>query len=364
MQRLSQASLITLIIGVVVLAGLAVAAGLGLFADAPLKDRAMGPMLHYIPADTPLVVVGRGAPGAARQMELWLDRIDIRDLDPLLDQANEVEHDSVADDGDHALTFLRQVDLDAELTLDRLMLAGLELSQVQASAHSRGGVLVIEPLAGVLEGGRVDARAEIDLRPAQPIIRIQPIFELESLARALQPWGLGERLDGRGRLVHAAVGTVVPARRRPVHRRGIVGAPRTAADRHDLSLGRFELRSGRADGPSTPSAGGGVPVAVSTRVGRPSDRARVVVDLERLRRPEVEGRLGDLQVRVPAAAQVVGHVVGWQGLEHQHVAVEVDPWGVDGLGQAHAVQRPAQQDVRLDVGDPLAAGRPEAEHRA
>jgi len=123
------------------------------------------------------------------------------DLDRILGQLPGSEDPvGTEGEGDHALAFLRHMDLDATLELDELIVGGLETREVEAVARSRDGVLVISPLSGALEGGRLSAQVEIDTRPEVPEIRLRPVFDLESLGAALSPWGLDSFLDGRGGL--------------------------------------------------------------------------------------------------------------------------------------------------------------------
>lgn len=122
------------------------------------------------------------------------------DLDRILDTMPGSARTRAEETEDHALAFLRDMDLDAALDLERLIVSGLEVRDVDATARSRGGVLVIEPLTGALAGGRLDARANIDLRPARPEVRIEPRFELNDIGEALAPWGLKDRLTGGGTL--------------------------------------------------------------------------------------------------------------------------------------------------------------------
>lgn len=125
---------------------------------------------------------------------------ELLDLDRLLEKLPASGERTAAASDDHALAFLRHMDVDASLLLDRLIVSGFTVSNVDAAAAGRRGVLVIEPLTGALAGGRLDARAEIDLRPAQPRVRVEPRFELSDIGEALAPWGMQERLSGGGHL--------------------------------------------------------------------------------------------------------------------------------------------------------------------
>lgn len=96
------------------------------------------------------------------------------------------------------LMLFSELDLDASLRLDGMRVAALDLDQVSARAQVRDGILVIDPLAGELAGGRLDAHAEVNFREVEPVISMTPRFHVERLAVALAPWGLDTIVDGRG----------------------------------------------------------------------------------------------------------------------------------------------------------------------
>jgi len=96
------------------------------------------------------------------------------------------------------LLLLRDMDLTASLALDGMRISGLELTDVRTRLEARNGVVTIDPLAGALAGGRVDAIATIDLNAEPARVNIAPVFDLESLGAALAPWGLDRFVTGRG----------------------------------------------------------------------------------------------------------------------------------------------------------------------
>lgn len=103
-----------------------------------------------------------------------------------------------AAEAESPLLLLRDMDLDARLDLERMRVSGLDLQNIKARMEAVGGVVTIDPLSGALAGGRVDAIATIDLNAEPPDVRLAPVFDLESLSRALEPWGLDRFLTGSG----------------------------------------------------------------------------------------------------------------------------------------------------------------------
>lgn len=103
-----------------------------------------------------------------------------------------------ADPGESPLLLLKEFDVDARLELGTLVLAGLDLFDVNARVRSTGGVVNVDPLSGRLDGGRLDAVAMADLNVEPPLVQFDPVFELESLSDALAPWGLSSFLSGAG----------------------------------------------------------------------------------------------------------------------------------------------------------------------
>jgi AsmA protein len=120
------------------------------------------------------------------------------DVDALLATLPEVEAGAPAEDGESPLLMLRDLDLDARLELDAMRVSGLDLREINARMQAVRGTVTIDPLSGALSGGRLDAVGVIDLNAAPPTVRLAPVFDLQSLAVALAPWGLDRFLSGSG----------------------------------------------------------------------------------------------------------------------------------------------------------------------
>ena len=96
------------------------------------------------------------------------------------------------------LLLLRDMDLDAELTLDEMKISGLTLNSIRTRVLAEKGVVTIDPLSGALSGGRLDAVGRVDLNADPPRVSLSPVFDLESLGQALGPWGMDRFLTGSG----------------------------------------------------------------------------------------------------------------------------------------------------------------------
>lgn len=103
-----------------------------------------------------------------------------------------------AADAESPLLLLRDIDLDAQLELDAMRVSGLDLRDIRARMQAVRGVVTIDPLSGALAGGQLDAVGVIDLNAVPPKLRLAPVFDLESLAEALAPWGMDRFLSGSG----------------------------------------------------------------------------------------------------------------------------------------------------------------------
>lgn len=99
---------------------------------------------------------------------------------------------------DSPLLLLRDMDLDADLTLDAMKISGLDLTSIRTRVLAENGVVTIDPLSGALAGGRLDAVGRVDLNAEPPVVELSPVFDLESLAEALEPWGMDRFLSGSG----------------------------------------------------------------------------------------------------------------------------------------------------------------------
>lgn len=99
---------------------------------------------------------------------------------------------------DSPLLLLRDMDLDAELSLASMKISGLNLSSIRTRVLAENGIVTIDPLSGALAGGRLDAVGRIDLNAEPPTLELSPVFDLESLGQALEPWGMNQFLSGSG----------------------------------------------------------------------------------------------------------------------------------------------------------------------
>ncbi|MEX0915408.1 MAG: AsmA family protein [Wenzhouxiangellaceae bacterium] len=99
---------------------------------------------------------------------------------------------------DSPLLLLRDMDMDAELSLASMKISGLNLSSIRTRVLAENGIVTIDPLSGALAGGRLDAVGRIDLNAEPPTLELSPVFDLESLGQALEPWGMDKFLSGSG----------------------------------------------------------------------------------------------------------------------------------------------------------------------
>ena len=124
---------------------------------------------------------------------------EMLDVDALLaGMAPTEEADQPA--AESPLLIFRDMDLDAELNLDAMRVSGLLLSDIQARAVARNGLLTLDPLSGALAGGAMSATARVDLNQTPATVQLRPVFELSALDEALAPWGLDQFVSGAGDL--------------------------------------------------------------------------------------------------------------------------------------------------------------------
>jgi len=142
---------------------------------------------------------------------------------------------ATADDGEAGspLMLLRDIDLDADLSLEAMMLSGLALQGIEAGLTADNGIVTLDPLAAAMDGGRLDATARVDLTENPPTVTLAPLFDLESLGDALSAWGLDRFLSGAGVLELKLSG------------RGLT--PAALLESLD-GTGRYEFRDGRVRG--------------------------------------------------------------------------------------------------------------------
>jgi uncharacterized protein involved in outer membrane biogenesis len=140
--------------------------------------------------------------GDRPRIEASLDgaMLDFDALLPAAPDKDSAEAVAAAADGsgESPLLVLREIDLDARLSLESMKLSGLTLRSVEARVESVDGVLVADPLTAGLDGGRFDATATLDLNARPASIRVSPVFDLQSVGQALSPWGLDRFVSGSG----------------------------------------------------------------------------------------------------------------------------------------------------------------------
>ena len=124
---------------------------------------------------------------------------DMLDVDGLLAGVAPSDPDTESP-AESPLLIFRDMDLNADLDLQAMRISGLALSDIQARAVARNGVLTLDPLSGALPGGAVSATARVDLNQTPPAVQLQPAFELGALDQALEPWGLDNFVSGAGNL--------------------------------------------------------------------------------------------------------------------------------------------------------------------
>lgn len=139
--------------------------------------------------------VGVGAVTRVRA-QLALDAID---LDRYLPPEPETPPEE-APAGDVALAFdwLKGLDLDASFRAGRLKVNGLTLTELDARAVAREGVLTLQPFAAALYGGQVRGSARLDARQAPAT------FSLDQSLSALQLLPFVQDLAGFDRLTGVA----------------------------------------------------------------------------------------------------------------------------------------------------------------
>jgi len=127
---------------------------------------------------------------------------DELNVDALLAALPPIDESAAPEDEDaeSPLLLLREFDVDARVQLQKMIASGLELTDVQARLNARNGVVTVDPLSGVLQGGRIDAVAMADLTVEPPVVQIDPVFDLSSVAEALEPWGMDRFVTGSGLL--------------------------------------------------------------------------------------------------------------------------------------------------------------------
>lgn len=220
------------------------------------------------------------------------------DLDALMPaESRAVEGDSSpASAGDEVtespLLLLRDVDLDARLALEAMRVSGLTLKSVDARIVAENGVVVVDPLDAELDGGRIDATANVDLNAEPPRVRLLPSFDLQSLASALEPWGMGRFLTGSGSLALQLDG------------RGLDPASllRTLNGSGDYDFRDGSIKGLNLDGMVEGLAARNIPQAVRSGVGGETEFESLAGTL----------RISEGTIRLPGL-QLVGDAIGMTG---------------------------------------------------
>ena len=127
--------------------------------------------------------------------QLSLDAID---ADRYLAPEAEEPVEQPSEDTPLAFEWLDGLDLDATLRIGRLLINGLTLSELEARAVARNGVLTVEPFGAALYGGQVRGSARLDAR------RTPATFSLEQTLSALELEPFIKDLAGFDRLTGVA----------------------------------------------------------------------------------------------------------------------------------------------------------------
>ena len=143
---------------------------------------------------------GTGSIGAGEvtriRAALALDAIDLdRYLPPAAEDAAEPPP---GEDVELAFDWLRGIDLDATVKAGRLIVNGLTLTDLDARAVARDGVLTLQPFGAALYGGQVRGTARLDARQSPAT------FSLEQSLSALQMLPFVQDLAGFDRLTGIA----------------------------------------------------------------------------------------------------------------------------------------------------------------
>jgi len=171
-----------------------------------------------------------GTPRPRVSASLRGDSLDVDALLALLPGVGPADPD---DESIPPLLIFRDIDAEADLVLAAMQIGGLALADVEARLVARDGVVRLDPLEAALDGGRIDASAELDVTTDPPVLDLRPRFELDSLSEALAPWGLGRFLSGSGALALQLTG------------RGVT--PDAVLASLD-GTGRYDLRDGAIEG--------------------------------------------------------------------------------------------------------------------
>jgi AsmA protein len=129
--------------------------------------------------------------------ELVLDAID---LDRYLPPEEEAEVAPPAEDVELAFDWLKNLDLDASFRAGTVRVSGLTLTDLQARAVARDGVLTMEPMRAALYGGEVRGTARLDARRTPATVTVQQSLSALQLQPFIQDLAGFDRLTGLARL--------------------------------------------------------------------------------------------------------------------------------------------------------------------
>jgi AsmA protein len=131
--------------------------------------------------------------------ELALDAIDLdRYLPP--EPETEAETAPPAEDVELAFDWLEGLDLDASLRAGTVTINGLTLTDLQARAVAKDGVLTMQPLRAVLYGGEVQGIARLDAREQPATMTLEQTLSALQLQPFIQDLAGFDQLTGLGRL--------------------------------------------------------------------------------------------------------------------------------------------------------------------
>jgi AsmA protein len=129
--------------------------------------------------------------------ELALDAID---LDRYLPPEKEAEEAPPPEDVELAFDWLKNLDLDASFRAGTVRVSGLTLTDLQARAVARDGVLTMEPMRAALYGGEVRGTARLDARRTPATMTVQQSLSALQLQPFIQDLAGFDRLTGLARL--------------------------------------------------------------------------------------------------------------------------------------------------------------------
>jgi AsmA protein len=140
--------------------------------------------------------------GGAKRFALQVDKLDLdRYLPPPVQPAPGAKP---------GLTLpteaLRDLRADGALSIGQLSASGLQLSAVQLGLKAEPGVARLKPLRARFYGGQHDGAITLDVRPRQPLLRVEQTLTGIDVAAVLKDYASTQRLSGRGNVQLALEG--------------------------------------------------------------------------------------------------------------------------------------------------------------